>query len=247
MLPADWRARMAEIVRGAEDPDASWFAGGVVLGPLDQIGVYRDQYRLRLGDAVRDELPGFCALVDDAERIDELVFAYLAAHPSQSYTLNRIADAFPAFLATQDVPQAWLEMVALDRAVMDGFEAAEGHTIRPEQLATTPRLRLQPHVRLLRLQHDVHRFRSAVISDEPLPELAEQAVCLVVFRRALKMRHLEVPPSCLAVLEAIGEGAALGDALSEAVAAGADPSVLQERLGDWFRLFAERDLVEATR
>jgi hypothetical protein len=237
---------MAEIVRGADDPDASWFAGGVVLSPLDQIGVYRNQYRLRLGDAVRDEVPGFCALVGDEERVDAYVFGYLAAHPSRSYTLNRVADALPAFLAERGVPPMWLDMVRVDRAVMDGFEAAEGSTLRPEQLAITPRLRLQPHVTLLRIAHDVHVYRSAVVSDEARPEVSQRPVCLVVFRRGLKMRHLEVHPSCFAVLEAIGSGAALGDALSRAVTAGADPAVLQERLGDWFRMFAERDLVEAT-
>ncbi|TNE86383.1 MAG: DUF2063 domain-containing protein [Deltaproteobacteria bacterium] len=244
MLPDDWRERMAAIVRGAEAPDPSWFAGGVVLSPSEQIEVYREQYRLRLGDAVCDEVPGLVALLG-REKAEELVFAYLAAHPSRTYTLNRIADALPAFMEAEGRPRVELDMVRLDRAVMDGFEAANGVSLRPEQLVSEPRLVLQPHVRLLTVAHDVHRFRSAVIGETERPAIVAQPVHLVVFRRNLKMRHLEVVPSCLAVLEAFAEPTALGDALEAAVGHGADPTVLSERLGDWFQLFAERDLLQA--
>lgn len=245
MLPADWRERMAEIVRGAEAPDPSWFAGGVVLGPAEQIDVYRDQYRLRLRGAVRDELVGLAALVGDAERLDALIFGYLADCPSRSYTLNRIADRLPQWMENKGESAEWLDMVRLDLAVMAGFEAAAGETVKPEQLATVPKLRLQPHVTLLRLGHDVHRYRSEVVRELDAGPLVEGPVQLVVFRRGLKMRHLQVHSSCLAVLEAIGEGSGLGDALELAVANGADPAVLQAQLGEWFRLFAERDLLEA--
>lgn len=244
MLPSDWRRQMAEVVRGAEDPDPDWFAGGVVLSPSEQIEVYRGQYRLRLVGALRTEVPGLAAVLGD--RTDDLLLAYLAEHPSQSYTLNRIADRLVDWLRAQKASQLAIDMAMLDRAVMEGFEAAAGQSLQPEQLTTTPRLQLQPHVRLIAVSHEVHLLRSAVIQDkDALPEAEAREVQLVVFRRNLKMRHLEVVPSCWLVLKAFEDGAGLGEALEEAVAAGADPEVLEARLLDWFKLFAERDLLQA--
>ena len=58
MLPADWQVRFVEMVRGAAPLEGTWFAGGQGLSPVEQIGVYRDQFRMRLGESLSAELPG---------------------------------------------------------------------------------------------------------------------------------------------------------------------------------------------
>lgn len=244
MLPTDWRRRVTAMVRGAEPPAAELFAGGVVLSPLDQIEVYREQYRLRLGDALREEVPGLVALLGE-EAVDELLFAYLDAHPSRSFTLNRIADALPDFLVNRGAPSVQVDMARLDRAVMDGFEAADGVDLTVEALASAPRLVLQPHVRLLSLSHDVHGLRSAVVQGRERPPVTARPVHLLVFRRALKMRHLEVDADCLAVLQALAVPTTLEQALADAVEAGARPDMLAAHVGEWFSLFSSRGIVQA--
>lgn len=243
-LPPDWRERMVEMIRGAAPLDGSWFAGGPVLRPADQITVYRDQYRMRLGDAFLEEVPGWCALVDEQEQ-ERVVAAYLAAHPSRTWTLNRVADAFADWLEQQGAPVVQVEMARLDRAVQRGFEAAEGRPLRPEDLATLPPLRLQPHVSLLRLTRDVHRARSAISSGAALPEISEGDFPLVVFRRGLRMRHWELPLGAWALLDGIARGLPVGAAIERAHAEGlVTDEDLSSRLSTWFSDFVTRDLVE---
>jgi len=243
-LPPDWRTRMVEMIRGAAPLDGSWFAGGPALGPVDQIGVYRDQYRMRLGDALIEEVPGWCALVDEAER-DAVVAAYLSAHPSRTWTLNRVADAFAAWLERRGAPVEQVEMARLDFVVQRGFEAADGRPLRPEDLASVPPLRLQPHVGLLRLTTDVHRARAAALAGRSLPELSRGDFPVVVFRRGVRMRHWELPLGAWAVLDGIGRGLPVGAAIERALVEGLlGEDDLGERLSGWFRDFVTRDLVE---
>ena len=158
---------MVDAIRGAAPPDPSWFRGGPVLGPAAQIGIYQEQFRLRFLDAVRVEIPGLAHLLgEDAET---LIFDYLAAHPPNCWTLNRVADPLVGWLRSRGAPTEQIEMASLDHAVSAGFEAAEGQTPRPEALAGMPALTLQPHVHLLEVRHDVHAYRSAVIAGEAGP------------------------------------------------------------------------------
>ncbi len=247
MLPDDWRERLLRQVTGAAPPDPALFAGGPFLEPIAQIEVYRRQYRLRLTDAVREELAGLAALVGaDGGEIDTLIADYLRVHPSTSWTLNRVADHFPAWLAARPyTPAAWREMCALDRAVNEGFEAADGEAIRPEQRQSAPRLALQPHVHLLRFQWSVHRTRAAALGGSELPALEAGDFPVVVFRANRRMRHLQLHPVAWALLERLNAGRALGEAIGDVVAAGAPVSLLQASLQSWFAFYVEHGLLRA--
>lgn len=246
-LPQDWQSRMVEMIRGTAPLDATWFAGGPALDPQRQIQVYRDQYRMRLLDALIEEVPGLCALLSPEER-DELLLAYLREHPSRTWTLNRVADPLAGWLEARGAPLAQVEMARLDRAVQQGFEAADEAPLRPEDLAELPPLRLQAHVSLLRLQHSVHRVRAAVLTGEPPPELETGDFPVVVFRRNLKMRHWEAPAGAWAILKGLDEGLDVGGAIEGAWARGLlDPARVAADVQDWFRAFAERELVARVR
>ncbi|HHO52591.1 MAG TPA: DUF2063 domain-containing protein [Deltaproteobacteria bacterium] len=247
-LPPDWREQMVEMIRGAAPVRGDWFAGGPVCSPEEQIGIYVQQYRLRLYDALLDEVPGLAALLqgDDEEAGERLLRRYLADHPPSSWTLNRIADALPGWLAEQPGVGAHLvEMALLDRAVQEGFDAAEGRPIQPAELATMPRLQLQPHVRLLRLRHNVHSLRSAALSRRPLPGLQAADFPLVVFRRGRKMRHWVVPLPAWGILQGIAAGRGVPEAIEDVFARGlVDAEHLTDEIGTWFRDFSERSLVQ---
>ncbi len=243
-LPPDWQDRMVEMIRGAEPLDDAWFTGGPVCTPMDQIGIYRRQYTLRLYDALLEEIPGLHHLMGaDGEA---LLRRYLAARPSSSWTLNRVADRLPTWLEGQsDVDQATIEMAWLDRCVQAGFEAADGEPLDPATLATLPALALQPHVSLLRVGHNVHELRSAILSGgDDGPELTTGDYPLVVFRRHLRMRHWVMPLGAWGVLDAIHQGATVPEALEQVFAAGwVSAEQLASEVQGWFREYAGRHLV----
>ena len=232
-LPTDWRTTMVDMVRGALPANDAWFAGGPRLSPLEQIEVYREQFRLRVGGAVKDELPGWLSMVDDP---DPVVLAYLADVPSTSYTLNRITHGFPAWLADRGVGGAELDMARLDVAVIRAFEAADPVPLDPGAIAPDVVLVLQPPARLLELEHDVQHRRSAVVNNvEPLPEPKPGRQRLALFRPERRVRHLVVPEARFILLQQFEQPCAIGEALEGAVAAGVDPAELVPHLATWFR------------
>ncbi len=246
-LPPDWQAQMVEMIRGAAPLRADWFTGGPVCTPEQQIGIYARQYRLRLYEALIEEIPGSHALLraDPELAAEPLLRRYLAEHPSGSWTLDRVADALPGWLAEQAVPESLVEMAWLDRAVQQGFSAAEGRSLQPEVLAHMPSLTLQPHVTLLRTRHNVHSLRSAALTGQALPALRAGDFPLVVFRRGLKMRHWVMPLPAWGILEGIASGGSVAEAVERVFERGwADAQRLTDEIGGWFAEFSQRDLVQ---
>lgn len=249
-LPEDWQERMVDMIRGAQPLDPDWFTGGPVCTPLEQIAIYRRQYRLRLYDALLVEVPGLRKMLGETPEAEALLWRYIEENPSRSFSLNRIADRLADWLTAQrqdgaDVPIEVIEMAHLDRAVARGFEAAPGAPLDPSALLTMPPLRLQPHVTLLRLSRNVHELRSALLTDQDRPEIVEGDYPLVVFRRGIAMRHWAVPLGLWGILEGISRGRPVAGAIEEAFARGlVDSETLSREIGGWFRDLAERQLVE---
>ena len=247
-LPADWQERMAAVVRGAAEPDPAWFTGGPALSPLQQIGVYRQQYRLRIYEALAEEVPGLMHLL--GAEAEEILWSYLDAHPPHAWTLNRVADRLPAFLAAflaaegreSAADRARVDMVRLDVGVAAVFEAAAGVPLAPERLAGVPLLRLAPHVCLLRFGSDVHHLRSALLEGRAgeggaLPALQEGDWPVVLFRRGIRVRHADVAPELFDLLTRISAGEGLGAALEAVVMA--DPERLMPLIPGWFQTCGE--------
>ena len=233
---------MVEQIRGAQPVAGDWFSGGPGLSPSDQIEVYREQFRLRLVDAVVEELPGLCHLLGEAR--EELLWAYLQDHPPHTWTLNRVADAMPSWLDARGAPGAQVQMATLDLLVSAGFEAAAPRPLEPASLLGAPCLRRTPPTGLLRLRWSVHHTRSAVVSGSAPPPLEPGEWHLVVFRRGLRMRHLEIEAPLWRILAALDGSSPLDQVLAEGLGGGDLPVDLGGALQRWFRQLAELELVE---
>jgi len=96
----------------------------------------------------------------------------------------------------------------------------------------------------MRATISVHRYRSAVLKGIEPPALQPGDFPLVIFRRGIKMRHTVVHPWAFAILQGIGEGGSVGDAIEALVADGADLEALGERLQGFFKLFTEAGWVQ---
>jgi hypothetical protein len=68
------------------------------LSAEQRLEIYANAYYARLLECLRDGFP-VLALVLGAEVFDSFAFDYLQRYPSRSYTLNRLAESFPRFLA----------------------------------------------------------------------------------------------------------------------------------------------------
>lgn len=243
MLPSDWRERVTAMVSGREPLAPDLFAGGPVLGPLDQIGVYANQYRIRLYEALADEVIGLRALLGDD--LEPTLRRYLADCGSTSWTLERIADRLEGWLAAQGAPVAQVEMARLDRAVQRAFIAGDPQPLAIEQLAAFPPLALTPPTRLLRLTTNVHDVRSGVRSGDPVPLQTGLDVPLVVFRRERAIQTLVLEPAAFTLLEALGRGDDAGQALEQLVLDGCiAPDALADSVQRWFHDFAAHGLVQ---
>ncbi len=239
MLPSDWQEKMAAMIRGAEPLDASWFAGGPTVTPDEQIAVYHNQYRLRMYDALAEELPGLSWMLGD--EAEDVLWRYLDANPPNTWTLNRIAARFQDWAVAERMSDEQVDMTKLDLAVAASFEAAWGKPLSVAQLMEMPSLRLSPHARLLRLRSNVHLIRSAALQKKDAPALESIDRPLLVFRRGIRVRHMELPLPQWTLLSRIDAGEDLGSALEAVVAEWPD---VAPQLGEWFKAFAETDWVQ---
>lgn len=241
-LPADWQGRMIDMIRGVAPLQGDFFAGGAVLDPVRQIGVYEMMYRVRLYEALVEELRGTAHLLGD--QTEETLRAYLRDHPSTTWTLNRVADHFVAWMSRRNATDDLIDMARLDHAVQAVFEATDEPGLRPDQLGAMPPLRLHRAVRLLRLGCNAHDIRSAVLTGGAVPPLTRRPVTLLVFRRDIRVRHWEVPAPAFALLERIEAHGDFALAADEVVTAGVvTPEALAAGVAAWFRDFAERQVL----
>ncbi len=244
-LPEGWRRRVVDMIRGAMPLSGSWFRGGPGCTPEQQIGIYRDQYRLRLLGAIREEVLGLRHIL--GEEADTVLWRFVQEHPSRTWTLDRVADGLPEWLSRQpEGTAARVDMARLDAAVQRGFTAAEGELLTPSEILGGPaRLGLAPHVTLLRLHTTVHEVRTALLTGVEPPAVREEPVLLVVFRRGIRMRHWAVSAAEYALLEGIARGLPLAQAIEEPVRTGViDGTKLASEIGGWFEAFAERRLLK---
>ncbi|MBW1880631.1 MAG: putative DNA-binding domain-containing protein [Deltaproteobacteria bacterium] len=236
MLPEDWRTQLGEVVRGTSAPDPSWFTGSATLTPGEQIGIYQEQYHLRMTKALDEDIPGVRHLL--GAQAEEVLERYLADRPTPSWTLNHLAYALPEWLDAQGAPIAVRDMACLEVAVARSFVARDPKPLDPGSLRPDSALQLTPPTSILRLHSDVHRVRAELrAGDTPLPPAPSDARVLV-YRRHGSVRHTELEPEQYALLDAFSEGSTLAAVIDSV------PDVDPAAVGRWFKGFAERGLLE---
>jgi hypothetical protein len=74
------------------------------LGSADRLRIYGQAYFSRLVECLRAEFPTMVRVLG-IEAFDRLAFGYLLEQPSQSYTLSKLAEAFPDYLLRTRPPR----------------------------------------------------------------------------------------------------------------------------------------------
>lgn len=219
------------------------------LDPDARLAIYANMYFLRLCEALAGTYPAVRRLLGP-EAFQAMAQEYFARYPSRSYTLNDLGHALPHHLATcAELPMRALlvDVARLENALSEAFDVYDQGTARPEELARIPpdrwgevRLRLDPSMRLLALEHDALAIVHAVKNDKPLPDLAPARAFAAVWRQHFTVWRKPLPELAYAVLFELGRGATLGEAMETAAARweGAEAE-LERDMFQWFSAWLE--------
>ncbi len=225
---------------------------------LERLEIYSHAYYARLLECLREEFPVLKHALGE-EVFDAFAVGYLQQYPSRSYTLFRLSENFPRYLAEtrpdggDGSPVEWPDFL-IDLATLEQTfnEVFDGPGVEREELPIGGLLRSisaerllearlvgVPCLRLLALRYPVQQYFTAVRRHESpdLPEPAE--TFLAVTRRNYVVRHYELSRPAYELLSALLAGASLAQALGRTVeSAGPNLERLQNQLWIWFHDWA---------
>jgi len=225
------------------------------LSAAERMAIYAEMYWLRTREALAEDYPSVHALLGDAE-FDRFVREYLTRFPSTSFTLDHTGSSVPELFdqSASFAGAALLGDVArLERAVNLAFHAEPADALAPVAISQVPveqwpelGFRLAPSVSLLALDYPANAIVSAVHDEQPLPALEREPGWVLVWRRDFVVWRQALTRAQFAVLEALGRGRTMGEAVSaaEEVWTGAADELEGELFG-WFAEWLREGLFTA--
>jgi hypothetical protein len=246
--------------------DAAFVKPNDRLSGLERLEIYNRQYWFRVLDSLAEDFPGLAAIVG-RRAFDRLSRAYIAACPSQSFTLRNLGSRLQEWLRSNPqhaggVPALAFDMARLEWAHIEAFDNAALPVLGPEdllELGPDFRAALQPYVRLLHLQYPVDNLRIRVNADSDQHSTASNAVSmnrernvrryavrrkpedvhLAVHRVDFTVYYRRLAPEEFRLLKAIERGDSIGEAIDAAFADSAlPPDEISPLLEQWFATWA---------
>lgn len=213
----------------------------------ERVGVYANMYEWRLVEILAEDFPTTRHALG-AEEFGAQARAYVAAHPSTSFTLSAYGAAFPGFLRDEasDVPHRDLvaEVAAMERAMEVVFDAPHVEALAVDEVMAVPpddwvttALRTIPALRLVDTRYPVDEYLRAVRAgdDPPLPGPGPRPAHTVVWRRRWRVWRTGLSPAQHSILSALAEGRTLGEALAAAAGDPDAPGAGLADVGAWFQ------------
>jgi hypothetical protein len=253
---AGLRAQQIWLSDAVTEPNAALDAArmltpGPRLTATERLEIYRGGYRGRLVECLADDYPAVRYLLGKAA-FETIAHAYIDRHPSRSPNLNAFGRWFPDFLATRntDVGTFPPELARLEWAIVEAIHAAASPPLTLERLErVTPQqwaaaiLVPAASVRVLRFTYPVDSFYQAFRNDEHPTAPAAASSATLVHRRGWVVWRSELTPAMARLLEAIGAGSPLGEALASSVG-GEDPGA-QASVTRWFQEWVSQGVFTA--
>jgi hypothetical protein len=223
------------------------------LSAEDRVRIYTRAYFARLLEVLQADHPALEKILG-VDAFERLAQAYVAKHPSRSYSLNPLGKKLPDFLERAPrVPRRTLavDVARLERAMSEAFDEEEASPLAPDAVAAVPanawggaRLVPVPSLLLLALRTRANAAVTSARQDLPMPDLRAHASWVVVYRRDYRVFRLDLTKPQFALLTALARGKTVRVALAAAVKAAGrrDAAKLPEQLFGWFRTWTEEGL-----
>jgi hypothetical protein len=224
------------------------------LSAAERLDVYHGMYPLRMREALEADYPALAHFLGD-ERFEALVRAYVQAHPSRSFTLNRLGDHLPAFLEHADVPRRAFchDLARLELAVNQAFDAEETPRLTDAEIALVApeaweqaRLRPIAALRLLALRYPANAYLQSLRDDNHAhPAIKRRDDFVAVYRRDYSVYRLQLSRPAHALLADLAAGQALGAAIAAALTRPTRPRPEPDALFRWFREWVSEGLFQS--
>jgi len=214
------------------------------LSALERLDIYRDMYVPRMEEALAIDYPALKHFLG-AQAFMRLVAHYVVAYPSHSYTLNRLGDHLPEFLAaSSDLPKQnfCVDLARLEYALTMVFDARETQALTPEAVRAVPAeawetARLKPieAFRLMAFDYPVSLYLGAVDGENRFPRIAAKKSWMVAYRRNYQVHRIDLTEAAYELLSALASGRTLGEAIVVVLTRKRRKAVKQAQLFEWFR------------
>ncbi len=213
------------------------------LSPVERVGVYQGMYLLRMVEALQNDFPATAHFLGE-EEFSDLVTCYVQAHPSTSYTLNRLGDRFPEFVReSRGVRRKAFvaDLARLELLVTGVFDAPESPAWPAEEIAKIPekaweRAVLRPiaALRLGAFSHPVNAYLQSVKEkNHDHPGTGRRATWVAVYRKNYEVWRLDLSKNAYAFLSSLVKGRPFGKAVGDA--AGGLQGSAGDQLFRWLR------------
>jgi len=225
------------------------------LEPIERVGIYHGMYLLRMEEALATDYPALKHFLGDGAFL-ELVRAYVQAHPSVSYTLNRLGDHLPDFVRdAPGLPRPGFchDLARLEQAVSQVFDAPETPVLDAAQVASVPahawegaRLRPIEAFRLLALRYPVNDYVQSLRDDDHNhPKPRQKANWVAIYRCNYSVYRLALSRAAYDLLTDLAAGRPLGEAVSAALHRTGRRAPGEAELNLWFRKWVAEGLFQS--
>jgi len=206
------------------------------LSAYDRLAIYRHAYLARLQECLRLEFPVLLLTLGE-ELFALFTNAYLQQYPSRSYTLNRLGENFPRYLAEsrpdaaapEQARESWpdfiVELATLERAFAETFdgEGSEGQPLvdrdhlvaLPLEALLRARFKTVAGFRIFSFRYPIAGYFNASRNNEKpdLPQPCRSYVALM--RRDYVVRLHELTEIQYALLSGLSAGRTLNEIAEE--------------------------------
>lgn len=220
------------------------------LSPVDRLRIYASMYPLRAVEALHSDYPALATFLGE-KRFGALVADYVAEHPSTSFTLARLGDRLPSFVASWGPKRGRglrADVARLERAAAAVFDAADVALLDTPALAAalasageSLRFVAAPAFAILAVRPGAVAVLDAVLDGSPPPTRAGRGRTHVAcYRRDFTVLRRALAPAPGRLLGALVSGLPLGEALARATRDDRRPParIVSAWLAEWSALGA---------